>query len=64
MSRAYHTYVLAEGLSPQCVSDVKFLSRLKEKDNSANEINQKPMETIMFEIIKIKVTMKMRMIIK
>lgn len=73
MSRAYHMYVLAEGLSRQSVIDVKFLFRFKEKDSSAREINNKPMEdtqanqwkTLRFEIREdIKVTMKMRMPIK
>lgn len=42
MSKAYHMYVLAEGLSRQCVIDVKFLFRFKEKDSSDIEINKKP----------------------
>lgn len=41
MSRAFHMYVLAEGLSKQCVIDVKFLFRFKEKDRSAKEIKKK-----------------------
>lgn len=44
MSRAYHMYVLAEGLSRQCVIDVKFIFRFKEKGSSAKEINNKPTE--------------------
>ena len=44
MSRAYHMYVLAEGLSRQCVIDVKFLFRFKEKDRSATQINKKRTE--------------------
>ena len=73
MSRAYHMYVLSEGLSMQSVIDVKFLFRFKEKDSSAREINNKSMEdtqanqrkTLRFEIREdIKVTMKMRMPIK
>lgn len=58
-------YVLAEGLSRQCVIDVKFIFRFKEKDSSAKEINNKPTEnTHVWDREDIKVTMKMRKPIK
>lgn len=44
MSKTYHISILAKGLSSQPVSDVKFLSRWKEKDTSVKEINENPME--------------------